>query len=96
MRAAVLSKAGVDNLSVVDLPDPEPGPGEVLVRVRAATLNYRDLLTVEGGYGARQRTDNLIPVSDGAGDVVAVGEGVTRFAVGDRGRSQFFPGMVVG
>ena len=90
MRAAVLSKAGVDNLSVVDLPDPKPGPGEVLVRVRAATLNYRDLLTVEGGYGARQRTDNLIPVSDGAGDVVAVGAGVTRFAAGDRVVANFF------
>ena len=90
MRAAVLSKAGIDNLSVVDLPDPEPGPGEVLVRVRAATLNYRDLLTVEGGYGSRQRTENLIPVSDGAGDVVAVGEGVTRFAAGDRVVANFF------
>jgi NADPH:quinone reductase-like Zn-dependent oxidoreductase len=90
MRAAVLSKAGLAHLSVVDLPDPEPGPGEVLVRVRAATLNYRDLLTVEGGYGSRQRTENLIPVSDGAGDVVAVGDGVTRFAAGDRVVANFF------
>ena len=79
MRAAVLSAAGLDNLSVVELPDPEPGPGEVLVRVRAATLNYRDLLTVEGGYGSRQKTVGLIPVSDGAGEVVAVGGGVTKF-----------------
>ena len=90
MRAAILSKVGIDNLSVVDLPDPEPGPGEVLVRVRAATLNYRDLLTVEGGYGSLQRTENLIPVSDGAGDVVAVGAGVTRFATGDRVVANFF------
>jgi NADPH:quinone reductase-like Zn-dependent oxidoreductase len=90
MRAAVLSKAGLDNLSVVDLPDAEPGPGEVLVRVRAATLNYRDLLTVEGGYGSRQRTENLIPVSDGAGEVVAVGAGVTRFVTGDRVVANFF------
>jgi len=90
MRAAVLSKAGLDNLAVVDLPDPEPGPGEVLVRVRAATLNYRDLLTVEGGYGSRQRTENLIPVSDGAGEVIAVGAGVTRFAAGDRVVANFF------
>jgi len=61
MRAAVLSAAGLDNLSVVELPDPEPGPGEVLVRVRAATLNYRDLLTVEGGYGSRQKTVGVNP-----------------------------------
>lgn len=90
MRAAVLSEAGIGNLSVVELPDPEPGPGEVLVRVRSTTLNYRDLLTVEGGYGSRQRTENLIPVSDGAGEVVAVGDGVTRFAAGDRVVANFF------
>lgn len=90
MRAAVLSEAGIGNLAVVELPDPEPGPGEVLVRVRATTLNYRDLLTVEGGYGSRQRTENLIPVSDGAGEVVAVGDGVTRFAPGDRVVANFF------
>mgnify|MGYP001170636186 FL=1 len=90
MRAAVLANAGLENLSVVELPDPEPSPGEVLVRVRAATLNYRDLLTVEGGYGSRQRIENLIPVSDGAGEVVAVGDGVTRFAAGDRVVANFF------
>ncbi|MBO22382.1 MAG: NAD(P)-dependent alcohol dehydrogenase [Rhodospirillaceae bacterium] len=96
MRAAVLAKAGIDNLAVVDLPDPEPGLGEVLVRVRAATLNYRDLLTVEGGYGSRQRTENLIPVSDGAGEVVAVGDGVTRFVVGDRVVANFFQNWLSG
>lgn len=90
MRAAVLSAPGLDNLEVVERPDPEPGPGEVLVRVRAATLNYRDLLTVEGGYGRRQRTGNLIPVSDGAGEVVAVGDGVVRFRPGDRVVANFF------
>ena len=96
MRAAVLAKAGLDNLAVVELPDPEPGPGEVLVRVQAATLNYRDLLTVEGGYGSRQRTENLIPVSDGAGEVVAVGDGVTRFAAGDRVVANFFQEWLAG
>ncbi len=96
MRAAVLKSPGVDNLSVVELPDPEPGPGEVLVRVRAATLNYRDLLTVEGGYGRRQRTENLIPVSDGAGEVVAVGDGVTRFRAGDRVVANFFQEWLAG
>lgn len=96
MRAAVLASAGLDNLSVVEVPDPEPGPGEVLVRVRAATLNYRDLLTVEGGYGSRQRTENLIPVSDGAGEVIAVGDGVARFAAGDRVVANFFQEWIAG
>lgn len=96
MRAAVLSAAGLDNLSVVERPDPEPGPGEVLVRVRAATLNYRDLLTVEGGYGSRQKTEGLIPVSDGAGEVLAVGAGVTRFQPGDHVVANFFQNWLAG
>jgi NADPH:quinone reductase-like Zn-dependent oxidoreductase len=96
MRAAVLSAAGLDNLSVVELPDPEPGPGEVLVRVRAATLNYRDLLTVEGGYGSRQKTVGLIPVSDGAGEVVAVGDGVRKFKSGDHVVANFFQNWLAG
>ncbi|MBO6782927.1 MAG: NAD(P)-dependent alcohol dehydrogenase [Alphaproteobacteria bacterium] len=96
MRAAVVSSPGLDNLSVVELPDPEPGPGEVLVRVRAATLNYRDLLTVEGGYGSRQKSENLIPVSDGAGEVAAVGDGVTRFKPGDRVVANFFQEWLAG
>lgn len=96
MRAAVLSAAGLDNLSVVELPDPEPGPGEVLVRVRAATLNYRDLLTVEGGYGSRQKIEGLIPVSDGAGEVVAVGDGVSKFQPGDHVVANFFQEWLAG
>lgn len=96
MRAAVLSAAGLDNLSVVDLPDPEPGPDEVLVRVRAATINYRDLLTVEGGYGSRQKIEGLIPVSDGAGEVVAVGDGVSKFKPGDHVVANFFQEWLAG
>ena len=59
---------GVDALALVDKPVPQAGPGEVLVRLKAATLNYRDLLTVKGGYGSRQKFP-LVPVSDGAGVV---------------------------
>ena len=72
---------GLDNLALVERPDPRPGPGQVLVRVRAASLNYRDLLTVEGKYNPKQKLP-LIPCSDGAGEVVAVGEGVTRVQAG--------------
>lgn len=96
MRAAILSEPGLANLKVREVPDPVPGPGEVLVRLRAATLNYRDTLVVEGGYGSHQRTDNLIPLSDGAGEVVAVGDGVTRFAAGDRVVANFFQGWLAG
>src|SRR6266567_4249463 len=84
MRAAVLERPGLDNLKIEQLPTPEPGPGEVLVRLRAASLNYRDTLTVVGGYGSRQKQEALIPLSDGAGEVAAVGADVDRWRAGDR------------
>ncbi|MGE0254331.1 MAG: NAD(P)-dependent alcohol dehydrogenase [Alphaproteobacteria bacterium] len=97
MKAAVLGAVGIDNLAVVDVPDPAaPGPGEVLVRLRAASLNYRDLVTAEGGYGRRQRTANLTLLSDGAGEVVSVGVGVTRFRAGDRVFGVLFPDWLDG
>ena len=74
---------GLDNLIVAERPQPEPGAGDVLLRMRAASINYRDLLMIEGNYNPKQALP-LIPCSDGAGEVAAVGEGVTRFAVSDR------------
>jgi NADPH:quinone reductase-like Zn-dependent oxidoreductase len=74
---------GLGNLALVERPDPRPGPEQVLVRLRAAALNFRDLLTVEGKYNPKQKLP-LIPCSDGAGEVVEVGEGVTRVQPGDR------------
>jgi NADPH:quinone reductase-like Zn-dependent oxidoreductase len=86
---------GFDQLALVDKPVPEPGEGEVLVRLKAATLNYRDLLTVKGGYGSRQKFP-LVPVSDGAGVVERVGPGVREFAPGDRVVGSFFESWLSG
>jgi NADPH:quinone reductase-like Zn-dependent oxidoreductase len=74
---------GMDNLRVEERPDPRPGPGQVLLRMRAASLNYRDLRMIEGVYNPRQ-TLPLVPASDGVGEVVELGEGVTRVKVGER------------
>lgn len=74
---------GLENLALVERPDPRPGPGQVLARLRAASLNYRDLLMVEGKYNPKQPLP-LIPCSDGAGEILEIGEGVTRVRPGDR------------
>jgi alcohol dehydrogenase len=92
MKAAVIEQVGaIENLKIVDRPDPKPGPGEVVARMRAASLNYRDLVTIMGGYGSQQQKIDLIPLSDGAGDVIDVGAGVTQWKVGDRVVGCFFP-----
>jgi NADPH:quinone reductase-like Zn-dependent oxidoreductase len=78
----------IDAMERVGRPEPEPGPGQIVVRMRAASLNYRDLLTVLGKGGTYKLP--LIPFSDGAGEVVAAGEGVTRVSIGDRVCPMFF------
>ncbi|HSD27021.1 MAG TPA: NAD(P)-dependent alcohol dehydrogenase, partial [Vicinamibacteria bacterium] len=84
MKAFEIQKSfGLDSLAAVDRPDAIPGPGQVVVRMKAVSLNYRDLLMVRGHYYPKQPLP-LIPLSDGAGEVVLVGDGVTRAKVGDR------------
>jgi NADPH:quinone reductase-like Zn-dependent oxidoreductase len=83
MRCYEIQKFGLDGLASVERPDPTPGPGEVLVRVAASCINFRDLLMVQGLYNPKQKLP-LIPNSDGAGTVAAIGAGVTRFKAGDR------------
>jgi NADPH:quinone reductase-like Zn-dependent oxidoreductase len=92
MRAWVVPPGakGIGDLRRVDRPDPQPGPGQVLVRVRAASLNYRDQLVVTGTYFTGPSTRDLIPLSDAAGDVAAVGSGVSSIGVGDRVAGCFF------
>jgi NADPH:quinone reductase-like Zn-dependent oxidoreductase len=86
---------GVDNLRLVERPEPSAGPGQVVVAMRAASLNYRDLLMVRGLYNPRQPLP-LIPCSDGVGEVVAVGEGVSRVGVGDRVATVFSQTWIAG
>jgi NADPH:quinone reductase-like Zn-dependent oxidoreductase len=84
MRAVELRDAfGLDHLALVERPEPRPGPGEVLLAMRRAALNYRDLLMVTGQYNPRQKLP-LVPGSDGVGIVEEVGEGITRVKPGDR------------
>ena len=86
---------GPAGLVLADRPDPAPGPRDVVVRTRALSLNYRDLLVVSGGYG-RQAPPGTIPCSDAAGDVIGAGAEVSRVRVGDRVTSTFAPGWVSG
>jgi len=96
MKAAVLESLGLDNLRVKDVAEPEPGPDDVLVRMRAASLNYRDLVTIEGGYGSQQRRKDLIVLSDGAGEIVGVGEAVRELKASDRVIGCFFQNWEAG
>ena len=96
MRAWEVAGAfGRDHLRLVERDDPTPGPGELLLRMRAASLNYRDLLMVEGRYNPKQPLP-LVPCSDGVGEVETVGDDVRGFAPGDRVCPIFAPRWLSG
>lgn len=95
MRAWELPRFGLDELRLVERPVPEPGPGEVLVRVHAAALNSRDLQVIADSYDPNQRLP-LVPVSDGAGTIAGLGPGVEGLAVGDRVVGLFAQGWLGG
>ena len=86
---------GIDNLVCADVPEPKPGPGQILVKMAAWSLNYRDLLVVKGLYAPKLKFPFQI-LSDGAGEVVETGPGVTRFKNGDRVAGTFMQNWVDG
>lgn len=98
MKSWQLNKGAtsLDDLVMVERQKPVPGPGEVLVRVRACSLNYRDSLIPKGFYMGGVIDRDITPLSDGAGDVEAVGPGVSAYKVGDRVAGTFFQGWVSG
>jgi NADPH:quinone reductase-like Zn-dependent oxidoreductase len=83
MKAYEVRKFGLDGIALTERPQPQPGPGQVLLRMKAWSLNYRDLMVAKGTYNPRQRLP-LVPLSDGVGEVAALGAGVTRVKVGER------------
>lgn len=87
---------GFEHLQPATRPEPKPGPGQVLLRMKAASLNYRDLVVPNRGYGSFTGRLPLIPISDGVGEVVEVGPGVTRVKVGDRVCPCFHQGWIGG
>lgn len=96
MKAAIATGgAGIDAVTIRDVPMPSPAPGEALVRLKAATLNFRDLLAADGLVPGLKEP-GYVPLSCGAGEVVAVGDGVTRVKPGDRVSPLFAQGWLSG
>ena len=95
MKTYQYPRLGLENLTLVECDEPKPAPCEVVVKFHAASLNYRDLLFAEGLYNPRPNLP-AVPLSDGAGEVTAVGEGVTKWQAGDRVCPAFFQGWIEG
>jgi NADPH:quinone reductase-like Zn-dependent oxidoreductase len=95
MKAFEIQQFGIENLALVERDEPQPKSSEVLVKFHAASLNYRDLMMVRGLYNPRLKMP-LVPLSDGAGEIVAVGERVKKWKVGDRVCPIFMQGWFEG
>ena len=95
MKGYQVTQFGIANLAIADMGEPRLGARDVLVRIRATSLNYRDLMTIEGTYNPKLKLP-LVPFSDGAGEIVDIGSEVTRWKVGDRVCPVFFQGWIDG
>ncbi|MEO8072358.1 MAG: NAD(P)-dependent alcohol dehydrogenase [Acidobacteriota bacterium] len=95
MKVYEINEFGIDNLTLVERSEPAPQANEVKVKFHAASLNYRDLMMVKGAYNPKLKMP-LVPLSDGAGEVVEIGESVTKFKVGDRVTPIFMQGWIDG
>ncbi len=95
-QAKLESGKGIETLTIVDAPIPEPGPGEALVRIKAATLNFRDLIMAKALIPGIAKEPDMVPLSCSAAEVVSVGDGVTRVKAGDRVTPIFTLGWISG
>ena len=93
MKSIITNGGGLDNLKIIKTKNPTPKAGEILVRWHATSLNYHDYLVVIGGIKV---PENRIPMSDGAGEVIGIGDDVTKWKIGDKVMSLFFPNWVDG
>jgi len=95
VKAYQIKEFGINKLAAVELERPSPGKDEVLVKLRAASLNYRDIMMVEGTYDPKLKLP-VVPFSDGAGEVIEVGESVSSWMAGDRVCPIFMQGWIDG
>jgi len=95
MKAYEINEFGIENLSIVERDELQPQANEVVMKFHAASLNYRDLMMVKGAYNPKLKTP-LVPLSDGAGEVVAVGDAVTKWKIGDKVCPIFMQGWTDG
>ncbi len=95
MKAYEIQEFGIDNLAMVERDDPLPNAGQVLIKFHAASLNYRDFMVVTGTYNPKMKLP-AIPFSDGAGEVTAIGDGVSKWKIGDRVMPIFAQGWLDG
>jgi|TARA_B110000285_G_C15079900_1_gene592888 NADPH:quinone reductase-like Zn-dependent oxidoreductase len=93
MKSIQVNGGGLDNMKIVETPNPMPKAGEILVKWHATSLNFHDYLVAIGGIPV---PENRVPMSDGAGEIIGIGEGVTKWKVGDKVMSLFFPNWIDG
>jgi NADPH:quinone reductase-like Zn-dependent oxidoreductase len=95
MKVWEVQEFGIDRLALVDRPEPSGGDGEIVVRMHAWSLNFRDMMVARGEYNPKMKRP-MVPLSDGAGEVAAVGPGVTRFKPGERVMGTFMQRWIDG